>query len=691
MSTVYFIVQQTMFFALPLLIVAMGAMYSERSGITNIALEGIMIIGAFAGICVIRTAGDGGTQGTLILGCLAAAAAGLLYSMLHAYTAIRLQADQIISGTALNMFAPAFCIFLARCMLGKKNLNFTDSFHIDKVPVLGDIPVIGPMFFQNCYLTTFIGILIFLILAFVIGKTRFGMRLSACGENPEAAAGAGIDVSRMRWLGVMISGVLGGIGGLAFILPTSTSFSGTVAGYGFLALAVLILGEWRSMGILPAAFFFGLLKAVSSSYSGIPILAKLQIPAEVYKIIPYILTLIVLAFSAARSKSPEAVGIPYDDGKKQEKGGKSAWIRIIAAAAAILILVVGIARQFAVEPPFGISRGYGADVAEIVNAEGNIDDKGFSQGAWEGIRKSTDAYPEITRKYYKCSDGSIGTMNSTIDLAVKGNAKIIILPGFNYQIATFESQDRHPDTTFILIDGEPQNADGSKKRIGDNTICLNFAEEQSGFLAGYAAVMDGYRNLGFMGGLANPAVVNFGYGYVAGADYAAQELGLAAGDVQITYNYVGTYDPTPEAQTQAASWYRSGVEVIFASGGAMGNAVMKAAENNGGKVIGVDVDQSSESDTVITSAKKNICDGVDYLLRQYMDGTLPLGTSQRLTVRENAEGLPMETSHFEHFTQEQYDAIYQKMVDGEITIPNNSDAPSADKLKLQIVQVRVVE
>lgn len=317
MNVFYFIIQQTMYFAIPLLIVAIGAMYSERSGVINIALEGIMVMGAFVGIFFInifqeRISG----QTLLILAVLIAGAVGGIFSLLHAFASINMKADQTISGTALNMFAPAFAIYAARMIQGSQQIPFTDTFYIAKVPVLGSIPVIGPMFFQNCYITTFIGIGIFLVAAFVIKKTRFGLRLRACGEHPGAADSVGVNVGRIRYAGVIISGVLAGIGGLVFVVPTSTNFNATVAGYGFLAIAVLIFGQWRSNKILMAAFFFGIMKTLASAYSAIPVLKSLPIPNEIYKTIPYVATLIVLIFSSKKSQAPRAEGIPYDKGSR---------------------------------------------------------------------------------------------------------------------------------------------------------------------------------------------------------------------------------------------------------------------------------------------------------------------------------------------------------------------------------------
>ena len=317
MNALYFLVQQTMLFSIPLLIVALGGMFSERSGVVNIALEGIMTIGAFTSILFINMfQGTLSGQPLLILAILIAGLTGIVFSLLHAYASIHMKADQTISGTALNLVAPAFAIFTARQIQGVQQINFNNTFRIDKVPVLGDIPVIGEMFFQNVYITTYLGIAILIISAIVLYKTKFGLRLRACGEHPQAADSVGINVYKIRYAGVMISGMLGGIGGLVFIIPTSTNFNATVAGYGFLAIAVLIFGQWKPSRILGAALFFGLMKTIAAAYSGIPFLANLGIPSYLYKMVPFIATLIVLAFTSKKSQAPKAAGVPYDKGKR---------------------------------------------------------------------------------------------------------------------------------------------------------------------------------------------------------------------------------------------------------------------------------------------------------------------------------------------------------------------------------------
>lgn len=317
MDLVYFLVQQTMFFFIPLLIVALGGMFSERSGVVNIALEGIMIMGAFAGILFINVFQEKMPgQPVLILALIVAAVTGIAISLVHAYASINMKADQTISGTAINMFAPAFAIYVARMIRSVQQIPFVNQFRIDKVPVLGSIPVIGPLLFQNTYVTTYLGFLILAAAWIVIYKTRFGLRLRSCGEHPQAADSVGVNVYKMRYAGVMISGALAGIGGVVFVIPTSTNFNADVAGYGFLALAVLIFGQWKPSRILVAAFFFGLMKTVASAYSGIPVLSTLGIPNDIYKMIPYVATLIVLALTSKNSQAPKASGIPYDKGAR---------------------------------------------------------------------------------------------------------------------------------------------------------------------------------------------------------------------------------------------------------------------------------------------------------------------------------------------------------------------------------------
>jgi len=323
MSTLYFVMQQTFFFMIPLLIVALGGMFSERAGIVNIALEGKMLLGAFTGIFFINQiqgsnlALDG--HRLLIIALIVAAATGVIVALFHAYATISLNANQIISGVAINMFAPAFAIYAARIFGNTQQVFFSNQFRIESVPVFGEIPVIGPMFFQNTYFTTYLGFVILGISAFVLYKTKFGLRLRACGEHPQAADSVGINVYKIRYAGVLISGALAGMGGLILVIPTAVAFNATVSGYGFLALAVLIFGAWRPKRILFAAFFFGLLQAIAAGHSGIAFLRDLGIPMHFYQMAPFVVTLVVLAITSAnptKNAGPKAVGQPYDKGTR---------------------------------------------------------------------------------------------------------------------------------------------------------------------------------------------------------------------------------------------------------------------------------------------------------------------------------------------------------------------------------------
>jgi basic membrane protein A len=327
----------------------------------------------------------------------------------------------------------------------------------------------------------------------------------------------------------------------------------------------------------------------------------------------------------------------------------------------------------------------------LVTDIGTIDDKSFNQGAWEGLMAYAEEH-KITYKYYQPAEKTTASYIDTINLAVEGGAKVVVCPGFLFEPAVFQAQDLHPDVKFILLDGSPNNGDYEgdfQARIEDNVYSVFYAEEQAGFLAGYAAVKEGFTKLGFMGGMAVPAVVRFGYGFVQGAEYAANEMGISS--VEIKYHYTGGFDATPEAQALAASWYNSGTEVIFACGGAVGNSVMAAAEAADKKVIGVDVDQSGESTTVITSAMKELANSVYGGLEAYYNGTFPGGQSVTLDVTVDGVGLPMENSRFAKFSQADYDAIYEKLEKGEVTLLKDTDVDSAAAIPAQVVKVTLVD
>ena len=335
------------------------------------------------------------------------------------------------------------------------------------------------------------------------------------------------------------------------------------------------------------------------------------------------------------------------------------------------------------------SGGKGYELALITDV-GTIDDRSFNQGAWEGLKKYAEE-KKIAHKYYQPAEKSTDAYINAIDLAVAGKAQVIVTPGFLFEPAVYKAQDTHPDVKFILLDGAPQDGTYTDFRIESNVYSVFYAEEQAGFLAGYAIVKEGYTNLGVMAGMAVPAVIRFGYGFVQGAEYAAQELGLPSGSIKMNYTYVGNFNPTPENQTLATSWYQSGVQVIFAPAGGAGNSAMAAAEQNNGLVIGVDVDQSAESPTVITSAVKMLGGSVYDAIDAYYNNNFPGGQSVVLDAKVNGIGLPMETSRFKNFTKNEYDAIYQKLVAGNIKLLKDTDADSVNKLPLNIVKVNFIQ
>lgn len=326
----------------------------------------------------------------------------------------------------------------------------------------------------------------------------------------------------------------------------------------------------------------------------------------------------------------------------------------------------------------------------LVTDLGTIDDKSFNQGAWEGLKKYAEEN-SISYKYYQPQEGTTDSYLETIGLAIEGGAKLVVCPGFLFEEPIYLAQDQYPDVHFILLDGEPHSGDYSDYKTNENVMPILFQEDEAGFLAGYAAVKDGYKKLGFMGGMAVPAVIRYGYGFAEGADVAAAEMGIDG--VEVMYNYTGAFEATPEAQSMAASWYQNGTEVIFGCGGAVGNSVMAAAQEKNAKAIGVDVDQSFESETVITSAMKQLSNSVYDGIKAFYDGSFPGGKTSVFTAANAGVGLPMATSKFNTFTEADYDAVYKKLVDGEFTLT----APSADNnnpnvdLKLEKTIINFVE
>ena len=302
------LVKYTLLYGIVLMLVALGGMFSEHSGIINIALEGIMVIGGLGGVLTVAM-----LQGTVpawllvVLSILVAALAGMVYALLLAFASINLKADQTIGGTALNMLATALAVILAKNYNGSTSskVSYTNGAFLFKIGDL-ELSIFIPL-----------GIVLLVISCIVMYKTRFGLRLRACGEHPQAADSVGINVYKMRYAGVLISGLLGGIGGMAYIIPSvqTWSFEVGVAGTGFLALAVMIFGQWKPVHIFGAAMFFAVFKSLAN-IADATFLAQLGWSSNIYNMMPFIASMVILAFTSKNSMAPKAEGIPYDKGSR---------------------------------------------------------------------------------------------------------------------------------------------------------------------------------------------------------------------------------------------------------------------------------------------------------------------------------------------------------------------------------------
>lgn len=291
-------------------------MFSERSGVVNIGLEGLMVIGAFVAIVFNLTFADQFGDATPWLSILAALAAGALLSVLHAVASITFRADQVVSGVAINFLAIGLALFLVKLFYDKGQTDrITESFNKIDIPVLSDIPVIGPLFFSNGYITTYIAIFTAFAVWFVMYKTPFGLRLRAVGEHPMAADTMGINVTKMRYIGVILSGAFAGVGGAVYATIIARDFShATISGQGFMALAALIFGKWHPLGAMGAAIFFGLAQGLSVIGGQLPLLE--DIPTMYLLITPYVLTILALTGFIGRADAPKALGTPYEKGKR---------------------------------------------------------------------------------------------------------------------------------------------------------------------------------------------------------------------------------------------------------------------------------------------------------------------------------------------------------------------------------------
>ncbi len=330
----------------------------------------------------------------------------------------------------------------------------------------------------------------------------------------------------------------------------------------------------------------------------------------------------------------------------------------------------------------------------LVTDLGTIDDKSFNQGAWEGLTNYAQQNGK-TFKYYQPQEAGTNAYLETIELAIEGGAKLVVCPGYLFEEPVYLAQEQYPDIHFVLLDGEPHDAEYNYS-TGANTMPILYQEDQAGFLAGYAAVKDGNTKLGFMGGMAVPAVIRFGLGYVQGIDAAAKEDGV---DCEVVYNYTGQFAATPEAQSMAASWYNQGTQVVFGCGGAVGNSVMSAAEGKNqeegafvAKVIGVDVDQYSESDTVITSAMKMLANSVYDAISWYYDGTFKGGQTTTFNVQNDGVGAAMDHAKFDKFTKADYDEVYKRLQNGEFSLFNDvAESDPSKALTLENTKVTFIQ
>ncbi len=325
----------------------------------------------------------------------------------------------------------------------------------------------------------------------------------------------------------------------------------------------------------------------------------------------------------------------------------------------------------------------------FVTDVGSLKDKSFNQGTWNGVKLY--AYQnELSYKYYQPANGSEATDNDRYDAmkaAVENGAKVVVCAGFMQTEALKQAASQYPDVDFIFIDGTPVSTDDGT--VLTNVAAIAFQEEQAGYLAGYAAVMDGYTKLGFCGGGGgeNPACCRYGYGFVQGADAAA-----AAKDVQVEINYSWQYGASfgasPELQTMASGWYTNGTEVIFACGGTMFESIAAAASANEAAVIGVDVDQSYQSDTVITSALKGVGEAASWAVGKAYDGSWADigGVATALGAKDDAVGLPVDTWSLTGWTVEEYQTLFQSIVDGTLTIDSDyANLDSTDHVTLNII------
>lgn len=305
------LVSSMLIYATPLIFTSIGGTFSERAGVVNVGLEGIMVMGAFSGIIFNLEFANAFGKATPWIAVLVGGIVGLLFSLLHALATINFRADHIVSGTVLNLLAPSLAVFLVKVFYGKgQTNNIQASFGKFDFPLLADIPVLGPIFFKNTTIVGYLAIAFSFLAWFIIYKTRFGLRLRSVGEHPQAADTLGINVYLMKYYGVMISGFLGGMGGAIYAQSISVNFAvTTILGPGFISLAAMIFGKWNPIGAMLSSLFFGLSQSLAVIGAQLPLLQK--IPAVYLQIAPYLFTIIILAAFFGQSVAPKADGVNY--------------------------------------------------------------------------------------------------------------------------------------------------------------------------------------------------------------------------------------------------------------------------------------------------------------------------------------------------------------------------------------------
>lgn len=337
-------------------------------------------------------------------------------------------------------------------------------------------------------------------------------------------------------------------------------------------------------------------------------------------------------------------------------------------------------------PQESISKNGTYEIA-FMSGEGELDDITFHQSTWEGVAEYADEN-RITYSYYRPANDSEKSREEAVKEAIKKGAKIVIAQGYPYEEVIYRLQSEYPKVQFLLLDGEPNNGK-SEYETAENVHCILFQEEQAGYLAGYAVVTEGYNRLGFLGGKEIPQIQRYGYGFIQGAEQAAEEMGI---QVELKYRYVNSFEPSEEVEEQTERWYEEGTQVIFACGGGISKSVIKAAEDENGKVIGVDRDQSTDSLTVLTSAVKDLNGAVINALEELYDNggvwtNKQAGKTITLGATEESIGLPKEETswRFENFSKYDYKKLYRAIKKEDINISSGiTSTPKTNRVQVEL-------